>query len=518
MSRVTASIASSGEVPATAALSPDDRRIAEWLFILTFCVCAYFYAGAGWNQNSQFDLTRAIVEHHTFAVDAYASNTGDVSRHGGHVYANKAPGLAWLAALPYAVIHALETAGGVDVSDPRVVALNCFLCTATVVAPLSAIVPALLYGYARRRREAALWAALVALAVALATEQLPYSTLLMVHAPSGALMLLALRSRRSGAGGLAAGLAVLMNYLCAPAVVLFALLRPRREALKFLAGAVPAGVALLVYQRICFGSATSTIVTGTDPRFLSKGALFGVLGRPSLEALYGITISPYRGLFYFAPVLIAAVAGLVFWWQRGEARGELLAILAITLFFFAFNVTFNGWEGGFAIGARYLVPLIPLWGLALLRARPRSLVVALAVLSFAINFTATAVDPQPSGTIPRPLTQYLVPLLLTGQFSPDVPITRPWSAETFTGHTSVNRLAHDEAVVFTRHAPGSAVSEWSSFNLGEPFFGAGALRSLIPIVLLLVAGVAAILWKARRLPAGADAPVEISATSGSGSC
>src|SRR5437764_14426398 len=91
-----------------------DRRVAEWLFLLTFAVYAWFYAGAGWNQNSQFDLTRAIVERHTFAIDAYASNTGDVSFHGGHVYSNKSPALSWLAAIPYALLHAFESSP----SDP----------------------------------------------------------------------------------------------------------------------------------------------------------------------------------------------------------------------------------------------------------------------------------------------------------------------------------------------------------------------------------------------------------------
>src|SRR5436309_13688038 len=78
-----------------------DRRVAEWLAILTFVTCGYFYAGAGWNQNSQFDLTRAIVERHSFAIDDLAQNTGDVARHGGHVYTNKSPGLSWIAVLPY---------------------------------------------------------------------------------------------------------------------------------------------------------------------------------------------------------------------------------------------------------------------------------------------------------------------------------------------------------------------------------------------------------------------------------
>src|SRR5207253_694532 len=124
--------------------------------------------------------------------------------------------------------------------------------------------------------------------------------------------------------------------------------------------------------------------------------------------------------------------------------------------------SFNGWEGGFSIGWRYLVPIIPLFGIAILYARRVALTIALGVLSFAINFAAAAVDPQPSGTIPRPLTQYIAPLLITGHFSPRVPITPPWSAETFTGHTSVNRLTYDEAVVFSRHASGSPESDWTS--------------------------------------------------------
>src|SRR5713226_8927523 len=87
-------------------MSLADRRISIWLALLTFATYAYFFAGGGWNQNAQFDLTRAIVERHTFAIDAYAGNTGDVSFANGHIYANKAPALAWLAAIPYAALHA----------------------------------------------------------------------------------------------------------------------------------------------------------------------------------------------------------------------------------------------------------------------------------------------------------------------------------------------------------------------------------------------------------------------------
>src|SRR6266568_7641833 len=91
-----------------------DRRVAEWLFLLAFATYAYFQAGGGWNQNSQFDLTRAIVERHTFAIDAYASNTGDVARSDEHTYSNKSPALSWLAAIPYAVLFAIERGVGID--------------------------------------------------------------------------------------------------------------------------------------------------------------------------------------------------------------------------------------------------------------------------------------------------------------------------------------------------------------------------------------------------------------------
>ena len=455
----------------------DDKRIAEWLFLLTFFSAAYFYGGAGWNQNATFDLTRAMVERHTLAIDTYAGNTGDVSYANGHVYANKAPALSFLAAIPYLVVHAAGITN---------LAVGCYFCTLLTCGIFAAFVPALLYRIGRKRGLDPLWSASVALIVAFGTELFPYSTVLMVAVPAGALMLIALSVRRSWLAGLAAALASAMNYLCAPAMVVIALVRGRKTAGPFVAGALPPLIGLALYQYFCFGGFFTNAVTKTDPRFLTKGALFGP---PSLSALYGITISPYRGLLFFAPVLIVAIVPVM----------RNLGILVISAIFLIFNICFLNWEAGFGLGARYLVPLIPLWGVALLRVDKRRLVVALGALSFAINFAATAVDPQPSGTIPRPLNQYIMPLLISGHFSDTVPITRPWSADTFTGHTSVNRLAHDEAVVFSRHPPGSVEADWSSFNLGELIFGAGDARSLIPFAIVFAAAVAAILAKARRL-------------------
>jgi hypothetical protein len=475
-------------------MSVADRQLAFWLFLLTFVTYAYFQAGGGWNQNSQFDLTRAIVERHTFAIDEYASNTGDVSRAGGQVYSNKSPALSWIGAIPYAALYAIN--GG---SSIEAITLNTYILTLICVALPGALIPWMLYRHARKKGLSAPWSATIALATALATQLLPYSTIFMLHVPSGALLLFAATSERRTLAGFSAGLATAMNYLCAPALLILGLARERK--LRYAIGALPPLLLLAIYQKICFGSFLTLSLANEDQRFLTRGAAFGIFHLPTLDAIFGISVSAYRGLFFFAPVLIMAIGGAILWFRDRDDRRGLAAVVLIFAIFFAINASFNGWEGGFGIGARYLVPTIPLLALAMLRCRGwlRPMLVVLAAIAFAINFAATAVDPQPSGSIPRPLTQYIFPLLIHGRFSPAVPITPPWSAATFTGHTSVNRMTFDEAIVFARHPPGSNASEWASFNLGEPLFGPGDARSLIPIAALILGAFAAIGWKSRSI-------------------
>jgi hypothetical protein len=279
------------------------------------------------------------------------------------------------------------------------------------------------------------------------------------------------------------------------ALLLFAIIGPRKTWLRYVLGAIAPIAALIAYQRICFGGFFTTSVAVTDPRFLTHGAALGVMQRPSLAVLYAVTLSPYRGFFFFVPVMFVALFGFVAWWRRERVACGAASIVIVA--FFAFNISFNGWEGGFGIGGRYLVPLIPLFAIALLHVRTRTIVYIAAAISFAINFAAVAVDPQPSATIPRPLTQYIVPLLVHGHFSPSVPITPPWSAATFTGHTSVNRMTLDEAIVFARHAPDDAASEWASFNAGELATAPGDPRSLIPIAIIILGGLILVLRRRR---------------------
>ena len=116
--------------------NPSHRKTAILLGIVFFFSFSYFYEGGGWNQNSRFDLLRAIVERHTLQIDAYHENTQDKAHFKGHYYSDKAPGLVFLA-VPFALVArpALRIVG-VDPESPRgEVALSYFVSAGAVALP-----------------------------------------------------------------------------------------------------------------------------------------------------------------------------------------------------------------------------------------------------------------------------------------------------------------------------------------------------------------------------------------------
>src|SRR4029077_17069722 len=109
-------------------------RLAVLLGCVTFFSLIYFYEGGGWNQNSRFDLLRAIVERHTLQIDAYHENTQDKAHFNGHYYSDKAPGLVFLA-LPFAMVaRPVLRSVGVDPEPPRGEVALAYVVTAGAVA------------------------------------------------------------------------------------------------------------------------------------------------------------------------------------------------------------------------------------------------------------------------------------------------------------------------------------------------------------------------------------------------
>jgi hypothetical protein len=459
------------------------------LFLLTFVAYAYFYGGGGWNQNANFDLTRAIAERHTFAIDAYYQNTGDISTHAGHIYANKAPGLSLLAAIPYAL--------GLR---------SMWLCTIAICATSDALLIVLIYAYSRSMKLAILFA--------FGTYIFAYSTVFFAHVPTALFLFLAFVKRdKPSLVGAALGLAVLCNYAALPAAIVIAALiaveRPRAIA-GVIAGGFPFAIFLIVYQTICFGGPFRTAVEATTENFKTRGAFLGVFTLPRLDVAFMLLFSRYRGLFFLSPFLIFVFAGAMIVIRKRDTaalggdnetppRAAALHALMVFLSFLIVSASFNGWHGGSAIGPRYLLPAVPFLVVPMMSVvnRMRPLWIILGAISITFNFAIVAVNPLPSRTIADPIFRYTFPLLIEGKLPSDTPPFPPYAWKLALGHVSVNRQTDDELATFEKHPIGSPEAEWASFNLGE-FIAPGSPWSLLPILIWIAGGSAFLIIDARR--------------------
>lgn len=486
-----------------------DRRVAFGLFLLVLLLYGYFWGGGGWAQNADFALTRSIVIEGNVFLEEYAETTGDVAEVNGRLVSNKAPGLSLIGIPAYALSRVLIPGE----EDGLVTTLRAWFTNLFSNALLSALVAPLLFFWARGESVDRRPAAMLALLVALATPLWPWATVLFRHGSSGSLLLLAwlaARSRRRGrafVAGLAGGFAALCNYVLLPLLAPLALLAAWPElrtstregimrAVGVILGSLPPLAIFAGYQIAATGS-IFVLPANRNERFVSDDAFLGFFGMPSWEAFWGITFSPYRGLFFLSPLLLLAIVGAMILWRRGKVA-DLLFIVAAFLLHFLVNLSFNNWEAGFGIGPRYLVSAVPLLGALVIVGALRvstPVVALLAAVSFANALAATAVDPLPSGSIADPLFGYVYPLLMTGWWVPSGPIHPRWVPELFHGHTSVNRMAIDEIVPFLERPPGHPAAEWASFNLGEMLAGAGHPASLIPALVVLAVGVVW-LWRA----------------------
>ena len=204
---------------------------------VSFLSFLYFYEGGGWNQNSRFDLLRAIIERHTLQIDAYADNTQDKAHFRGHYYSDKAPGLVFLA-VPFAfVARAGMNAAGVDPDSTRGEFVLSYLVTAWAVALPTALAVVCLFFLAVRLGCSSTSAGLPPIVMSLATPMWAYASLFWAHALVGACLLFAfaagLKLKRSSSPradfwwaltlGLAAGWATVTEYPALPASALLAL-------------------------------------------------------------------------------------------------------------------------------------------------------------------------------------------------------------------------------------------------------------------------------------------------------
>jgi hypothetical protein len=463
------------------------HRLAWGLGVLFLIAYGWFFQGGGWNQNSRFDVVRAVVELGTLEITPFAENTGDVSRVGTAIYSNKPPGPSILAAPVYAVARWIEEASGIDPARPYAQTANAHLITWFVAGLPGAALVALIFLYLCAVTGSERQALLMAAAFGMGSLALPYSGVLMNHLLVAAGLFAAWTALEVAAptrsvlllGGAALGVALFSEYLALPLVALYALVWwQRRAALGtaapfFWVGPVMGLVVVLAMNAALFGSPFRISYEVQNAAFLDSGLLLGMIDAPDPRRLWWLTFQPYRGLFWCSPMFALVLLGP----GRLHTRRRVAFCLAIALYFLLFNLVFNGWTGGWGVGPRYLIPALPF--LFVLVAEPwgryrvvRSIAVGLSILFMTAATTALVMVPGPTlGPPPAgrdPVRETLV--LALG------------------GAVSLNEQAVFEYLPRASADP-AVDDQWDSYNLGE-LMGLGGLWSVLPLLLLVGGGVA----------------------------
>jgi hypothetical protein len=456
--------ASAGE-PARSESTAERRACLLVFGTLLFCYAYFPPRWADWNQNARLDLTVAIVERGTLSIDAYYENTGDYAVHAGHVYAGKAPGLSLVAVPIYLAFRSLTDnapvravlqrasasgalartlrEGGTGLLENKIYfAAALYAGAFAAVALPSALLGVLLFSFLGVLLPERLPRAVLVLAYGLATVVFPYSTVFYGHQPAAVLLFVSFyllwRMRRGQlaprwlwAVGALQGLAVLVEFPTLGAVLLmcayaFSWLDRKWEIVKLGCGALPMVLLLGWYNTSAFGSpfATAYQYLGRFPE-ISNTTLVG-FGPPSWEALWGLTFSPYRGLFFFSPFLLLAGPGSWLLVRRREWRPEVVLWAGMVTLHLLLIAGWYDWRGGFAIGPRNLIAVIPFlmppvafcWRVWQQRPALQATAWGLVLASFALVWTASVSGQDfPSLDIRNPVAQFFWPKFCAGDIT-----------------------------------------------------------------------------------------------------
>lgn len=413
------------------------RHVPLAIFFLLLFAYAYVNQGWGWNQNARLDLLHAIVVRHTVAIDAYEENTGDKEHLNGHIYSEKAPGLAAIAFPTFVLTFLVLRRLGIDIDGDAGWKISERITTAGSVGLLAALGGMCLFLFLRRRIGPQ-YAFVTVLAVFLGSLPFPYATMMFSHGATIGLFAAMLwlfdagRDRKHSAPwqdyllGFLAGLAVATEYPSAIGVaILFVLVllpfgsaqdrRGWRHAARFVAGAAAPLSLIPGYNWIVSGSFIDLGYARVDFPGMQDG-FFGVT-LPRGEAVQALLFSQFRGLFFWSPFLLLSAVGYPVLYRASRQLFWTTVLVPVAYVLFAASYAY--WDGGFAFGPRHLSAAIPFLAVASaygLTVLPRTGVTFGGFSILLVSF-ATFVNAAPPNEFEQPLFAFYPREFLDGKMA-----------------------------------------------------------------------------------------------------
>ncbi|MFH0859568.1 MAG: hypothetical protein V1921_00035 [Candidatus Altiarchaeota archaeon] len=393
------------------------------IFISLFIVYAFFtHLYITTNDVSRFSLTASIVDKHTFEIGSLPNkiiyppyNPIDFAVYNGRIYSDKAP-LGSFLAVPFYAFARIVTPN---------YSLLYYICTLFVSGLLTALTSVIIYDMGAYFTENRLLRLLVPVGYGLGTIAFYYGTIFFSHSITTffgfAAFYILFRIKREDLSlgsiplaGLFAGLAVLSDYSAAMLLgllSLYCIISFKKRSGMFFIPVIAVIGALFFYHYLIFGSPFTTPYKHLgNPAFAEKisEGVYGI-GLPQLEAAVSLIFEPYRGLFFYNPLLILCILYLPKLYKRYKA--EAILVVLTFLSYFVFNISYLGdWSGGACWGPRFLLPMLPFLFLSLYEIKSFKVLYVFLGISVIVNFVIVNL-PIPLTSSRNPLVEYGLPYL-----------------------------------------------------------------------------------------------------------
>jgi len=329
------------------------------VFFLVNLLLSFYFVDT-WNNSNTTSRALPIVsyfEQGNFQIDKYHELILDKAYIDGHYYTDKAP-LPTMIVLPFfGFLKWLGVIQPVDGSfyGPGVYVLGDLLC-----GSIPFVIFLLLSLIGIRKNKSGIESVLLVCMPFYGSFIFVFAGTYFTHMMSGLLLLIAyiyLKRSKFLLAGLFAGLAFLSEYTIALVFPIWAIhvwVRQKSfiKGFYFGLGTLPAIFFILGYNYYFTGSPFTMLYKFHTFQNLHSNYGFSL---PTLESLWGLSFSNYKGLFFYVPFLLIALFVVL----RNQSLKSIAShyLTWISIIYFLVVSGYFGWWGGWTYGPRLLFPI-----------------------------------------------------------------------------------------------------------------------------------------------------------------
>ncbi|MBE9206749.1 hypothetical protein IQ244_09530 [Nostoc sp. LEGE 06077] len=386
------------------------KAIPQKIFITVFILIALHVTPDG-AQNARYtDAIQSLVDFGTFALQPGYRSHIDILQVKEHFYAVIPPGVPILLSPLYFIYRNLMNFLGVPVSESYWAGFT-MLSNITIMAPLLGIVAVMMFKILKIFTGdliKKLWLVFIFIFGSLSFF---YSTNgIWSHAYTMSFIFIAfyliVRQKNSFFIGLCLGMAQMLDYIAILPIFLllgfWLYINLKNKSKNIFQKLILIGCGYSIFLGVILYynySITGSIFTTPNSLFFKqlsqakegKNLAPTFFKLPTLEILWGLTFSPYRGIFLYFPMTFLFVISLL---KNKSIKNSICLFSGIfVLCVLIYNSTYYAWSGDVCFGPRHLVVATPFIIIPIVYCKTKYIKI-LGILSIFINLSGVSTNPS----------------------------------------------------------------------------------------------------------------------------